>query len=100
MKLLDIPVAFEYHGRETTLPLRNYLRTLLSDLWARTSQFEGKRPYGSSGWKTDVFGAMIRSGHIKGELDENGWVETLTDKERQKADKMIQVLINDIFRDA
>lgn len=99
-ELLDIPVEFEYFGKSTTLPLRDYLRMLLSDLWERTSQFDGKRPYGSSIWKSDVFIAMIKSGHIAGGLDENGWVGTLTDEEEQKADEMVHALIRDIFRRA
>jgi hypothetical protein len=35
--------------------IREYLRTLLSELWREEESFNGKRPFGNSGWQYDVY---------------------------------------------
>jgi len=52
----------------------DYLRVLLSTLWQEEDGFSGKRPFGNSGWKFDVYLGLMTAGHIDGELDEDGYV--------------------------
>lgn len=100
MKLLDIPVEFDYFGKKRCLSLREYLRLMLSELWQRHSDFDGKRPYGASGWKFDVYAAMIRAGVLEGAMDENGFVQKLNKEDMDQADIMIWEEIWRVFRDA
>lgn len=99
-RLLDIPVEFDYFGKKRCLSLREYLRLMLSELWQRHSDFDGKRPYGFSGWKFDVYKAMILGGFLEGTLDADGFVQTLSKEDREQADIMIWEEIWRVFRDA
>jgi hypothetical protein len=99
MNPLDAPVTFEYFGKETALSLREYLQLLLTDLWERGWQFDGKRPFGFSGWKSDVRVALVRSGHVKGKLDENGYLQQMSDEECDHAHALVHGLIREVFQD-
>lgn len=59
-------------GQEVTV--RGYLLRLLSDLWRKEESFNGKRPFGNSGWQWEVYEALIEAGYIPGELDEDGGI--------------------------
>lgn len=47
------------------LSVREYLRELLLTLWREQSSFSGKRPFGNSGWKYDLFIPLGKAGYIK-----------------------------------
>ena len=56
--------------------LTDYLKSLLETLWEEEEEFSGKRPFGNSGWKYDVFAGFVRAGLISGKISpEDGWVE-------------------------
>lgn len=52
-----------------------YLLALLREVWRREEEFSGKRPFGSSGWKHDVYRALIKGGAAEGTLDADGYVD-------------------------
>lgn len=57
------------------LTVRDYLRTLLTTLWEEGEGFNGKRPFGNSGWEYDLYSPLIAAGFITGTLDEDGGVD-------------------------
>jgi hypothetical protein len=73
---------------ETTI--REWLRELLLTLWREGEGFSGKRPFGNSGWELDAYATLIKSGVVKGELGEFGYVEKV---DRADAESIIDRLI-------
>jgi len=71
-----------------------YLKLLLLKVWEEDECFSGKRPFGNSGWKWDVYQAMVKGGAIDGKLDEEGFLEEVNE---EKADKIIAHLITRIM---
>jgi hypothetical protein len=39
-----------------------YLVRILAEVWAKEESFSGKRPFGNSGWKHNVYDALIAAG--------------------------------------
>ena len=60
-----------------TLTIREYFKRLLTQLWIDGECFDGKRPFGNSGWQFDVYSALISKGIIDGEFDEAGYISEL-----------------------
>lgn len=85
-ELLDMPLPENDAAAGT---VREYLIALLNELWTERDRFSGKRPFGNSGWEYDLIVPMIRNGIIRGTLDEDGYVESITDAEEASADRMI-----------
>ncbi len=56
--------------------VRDYLKALLNALWLEEESFSGKRPFGNSGWQSDVYIALIRGGGVEGSVDDEGDWET------------------------
>lgn len=52
-----------------------YFTALLHTLFIETEGFSGKRPFGNSGWDTDIDKALIRADAIWGTFDEDGYIE-------------------------
>ena len=72
-----------------------YLEALLTKLWREGEGFNGKRPFGNSGWKYDVYKPLIREGLVDGVIDEDGYIEEV---DYAKADEFIAKLITSIFK--
>lgn len=75
------------------ITVQGYLQRLLSDLWQKEESFNGKRPFGNSGWQWEVYGALIEAGHIPGEIDEDGCIE---DVDEQAGEAFVLSLIGQI----
>lgn len=74
-----------------------YLSSLLLALWLEEEGFSSKRPFGNSGWKYDVYIALIKAGLITGEIEtDNGftYLVNISDEEMVAADKLIIEAIN------
>lgn len=69
--------------------VREYLFKLLYDVWLYDEGFDGKRPFGNSGWKWELYIALIRAGIVNGSFDEYGYVDEFSDEERGRADSLI-----------
>ncbi|MDD5151287.1 MAG: hypothetical protein PHC28_12575 [Flavobacterium sp.] len=86
-------LTFEYGGETTTI--KDYIKELLLKLWEDPEGFNGKRPFGNSGWKYDIFATLIKNGIIEGELDEDGYINKCDDI---SGDMIIENMIKDIFK--
>jgi len=79
------------------ITIRDYLKTLLLEVWFQEEGFNGKRPFGNSGWKYDIYICLIKNKIVKGTLDEDGYIEEF--KDHKKADKIIANYIRKIFKE-
>lgn len=73
---LDAVLNFKYDRwdlQECTI--REYLTELLLTCWQEGEGFSGKRPFGNSGWQSDVHMALCEGGFIECEFDEDNQPE-------------------------
>lgn len=73
-EILALPMDENDSGATT---IRGYLKALLSELWREGEGFSGKRPFGNSGWESDLQMALIKGGAVEGTLDEDGYLDTI-----------------------
>lgn len=57
--------------------IRDYLKTLLRELWEKGESFSGKRPFGNSGWEGELETALVKAGAVPGKLDGDGYLESV-----------------------
>lgn len=50
------------------LTVREWLASLLMQVWVQQDDFSGKRPWGSGGWDWDLYRALVKAGHLEGEV--------------------------------
>lgn len=62
-KILALPMGENDAGAKT---VRGYLVTLLRELWHGEEGFSGKRPFGNSGWKHEVYNALVEGRAVAG----------------------------------
>lgn len=55
--------------------VRAYLVKLLHNVWTEEEGFDGKRPFGNSGWQMDIYKPMIEADIVDGIIDHDGYVE-------------------------
>lgn len=63
------------------LSVREYFQALLEVLWREGEGFSGKRPFGNSDWEYELYAPLIRAGFINGELDDDGLIASVNEKE-------------------
>ncbi len=66
------------------LSVREYLRMLLMGVWDEGECFNGKRPFGNSGWESDIYDPLVKAGFIDGTINQHGYA-VLDDKKRAHA---------------
>lgn len=71
------------------LSIREYLSKLLLGVWDEGEGFDGKRPFGNSGWESEPIGALGQAGFIVGKM-EDGYFEPMS---RRDAEKFVRGLI-------
>jgi hypothetical protein len=74
-------------GEIGTCTVREYLITLLENLWMEKDSFSGKRPFGNSGWQFDLYQALITAGLLPGVINEEGYLDEF--EAQIQADAMI-----------
>lgn len=90
--ILDLPMRENDAGAET---IREYVLLLARAVWHEGEGFSGKRPFGNSGWKNDVYAAMAAGGLIVGvPCDDTYDVPAV---ERKKADQLISAAIDEML---
>lgn len=57
------------------LTVRQWLRELLMLVWIEDESFDGRRPWGNSGWENDIYRPLVKAGFIAGAVHESGRVE-------------------------
>jgi hypothetical protein len=66
-QVLSLPLPANDAAAST---VREYLIELLAAVWREDEGFSGKRPFGNSGWKYDLYGPLIKAGFIDGRIDD------------------------------
>ena len=89
-EILNLDIGDNDSGERT---VGGYLRKLLRDVWIEQEGFNGKRPFGNSGWDRDIKAPMLRAGLITGTLDEEGYIEELDD---DQADELVLAVIDQL----
>lgn len=99
-KIKDFNAALDVklHGEFDDETVRSYLCLLLTALWEEKEAFNGKYPFGDSGWEYDLYAPLVKAGFIKGSLDEyaDGHVY-VEDFNKKDADAFIEDLILFVF---
>ena len=68
---LDAALALRFDSDAgKNLTIREWLISLLLQVWIEQEGFSGKRPWGNSGWDYDVYWPLVRDGLIFGVVDE------------------------------
>lgn len=94
--------VFHYDcGQKTGETIRNYLRELLSVVWIHSESFDGRRPFGNSGWRYDLLIPLAMEGLIDlGELDpEDGEPYSWSPEQEEKAMSYVGDMIIECFRE-
>lgn len=60
-QVLDTPLRDNDAGAAT---IRDYLTKLLLGVWEHKEGFDGKRPFGNSGWDYELYDGLARAGLI------------------------------------
>lgn len=72
-RVLALPLP--EHNDAGAATVRDYLTRLLALVWEHDECFDGKRPFGSSGWAGDLYYPLVKAGLIDGDIDEDGYLE-------------------------
>ena len=89
-QVLAIEMQENDAGAET---IKEYLTELLLRVWEEDEGFSGKRPFGNSGWWTELYLALAQDGILDAEIDEDGYLE---DYDSEEAHKLIVEAINSL----
>lgn len=71
-QILELPMP-ENNANAPTI--RDYLITLLADLWELGSDFSSKRPFGDTDWQWTIYNLMIDAGWVQGEHHDSSVVK-------------------------
>jgi len=85
-----LQIRFTSGDLDRSLTIKEYLKELLTELWREGEGFSGKRPFGNSGWEYDIYAALVRNKVIKGEFDDDEYLEDYDSKLADK--KMLEVI--------
>lgn len=66
-----------------------YLYALLCGVLREQEGFSGKRPFGNSGWDSELMVALHKAGRITLELDEDGYINELPKAQEIKGIKLL-----------
>lgn len=84
-QILKLKIKHPYEDKEITI--KKYLKFLLTACWQEGEGFSGKRPFGNSGWEYDLYAPLIKAGLVKGVVDEDGYISSIS--ETSYADTLI-----------
>lgn len=88
LPVLDLPMDDNDANAAT---IRGYFKAQLRALWTEQECFNGKRPFGSSGWDYDLDRALIRGGRVAGTIDDDDDYEG---ENREEINRVIMDAIN------
>jgi hypothetical protein len=84
VEVLDVELGPNDAGAST---VREYFARLLIAVWDEEEGFSGKRPFGNSSWKHELYAPLVKEGLVTGSFDEEGYVDTM---DTEAADKMLR----------
>lgn len=76
--VLGCPMVQPNDADATTV--RDYLVALVRRVWIEGEGFNGKRPFGNSSWKFEVYASLGRAGVIEATFDEDGYLDEVDKK--------------------
>lgn len=88
--------SFYCDDLDEVLTIKEYFRRLLETLLTEEEGFSGKRPFGNSGWKHDIYKCLIENGYISGKVDEYGYIEELHHDDEVVADRLLVLMARSI----
>jgi hypothetical protein len=88
--LAALEVRFDSNAG-TGLSVRDYLWRLLSDVWEDKDLFSGKRPFGNSGWESDLYKPLAQAGFIDATVQDH--VVRMTPEQSRLAHAYVKQLI-------
>lgn len=88
-----LELKFESTDLEKEISIRDFFKELLTTLFKEGECFNGKRPFGNSGWDWDLKICLVKNGVVKGEYNSkyDDW-----DFDSEEADKKIFELIKEL----
>ena len=69
--ILDL--KFKSDDLDKKVTIRQFFYELMKLLWEEKECFDGKRPFGNSGWDSDLITCLVKNKLVEGELDEDGF---------------------------
>lgn len=78
--------------------IREYLKQLLSTLWAEGEGFSGKRPFGNSGWDYDLYRPLVIMGVVEGEWEDEDGYHSIVSVDDLEASRLVFKLISHCFK--
>lgn len=72
IRVLACPMIGGLHRKSGARTVGHFLCILAGEVWLRQECFDGKRPFGNSGWNWDVLEALIAAGIIEDDEDGQG----------------------------
>lgn len=94
--ILDLPLKPDNDSGEANI--RDYLNLLLFKVLDEQEGFNGKRPFGNSGWIYDLYFPLIKYGYIEGELLEEDGEETIYHVNEEQALEVFNIVLAYLFR--
>jgi hypothetical protein len=85
--ILDLPMRSNDAAAST---VRVYLIRLLRAVWHDEEGFDGKRPFGNSGWQDEIYAELVRAGYLDGAFDGN----ELISYDQEDAEKLVMMAID------
>lgn len=83
--VLDCPMDPEANDAGAS-SVREYLAKIIQEVWMWEDSFSGKRPFGNSGWKWDVYQALIDNDVVQ---TSDGTLDTLIVERRREIDAWV-----------
>lgn len=74
-EILDLPMQENDADAAT---VRDYLKALLRAVWDEGEGFSGKRPFGNSGWDSELKHALVKAGAVRGTVNDR-WLDDCDD---------------------
>ena len=78
-------IRFHCNDLGSELTIKEYLIELLKTLWTE-----------KVGWDMDLLVALVSEGKVNGELDDNGFLDELDEKNEKKANALIMMVIENL----